>query len=144
MASKRSKRIEIVVDLARRAEETAADNFTQAKSALELAEEQLRDLAQYYQGYVERMQANTRAVKPSELIQTRAFLQQLSVAIRGQEHQITLLQQQLQQRQLAWHKSHLKTRSLEDLRTRYVREEHDADDRLEQKALDEWVAQKRD
>lgn len=140
---KRSQRIAVVVDLAQRDEDKLADAFTQAKLAVQTAHAQLTDLNQYYQGYIDRFKQQTQGLRASDLINSRAFLQQLSVAIDSQRRQVDLLEKQLQHAQIQWHRSHLKTQSLMDLRTQYRKDEAEQADRHEQKALDEWVSQRR-
>lgn len=140
---KRSERIDVVVELAQREEDAAAEQFSAAKNALAQAETQLQDLQNYYQGYVSRFGAQTQNVKASDLAKSRSFLQQLAAALDAHLQQINALQQQLQLKRQFWHRLHLKTQSLMDLQQRYRREEAEELDRKDQKQLDEWVSQRR-
>lgn len=142
MAALRSKRIEVVIGLAERAEDEAALRLQAQQQALVDEKLRLSQLREYYQSYEQQFGGRTGGLRASSLANSRLFLQQLAQAIKSQELQVGNVEGQLRQAQAAWHKCHMKHQSLIDLQQRYRREEQELQDRKEQARLDEWVSQR--
>lgn len=135
----RSDRIEVVVDLAQRTMDQAADNFRDAVEMLEAEQQRLADLEQYYQSYSERSGVGGQVFRPAQLIGARQFIQHLKDAITQQEHTLAKAEHQLEVCRTQWQETHLKHKSLLDYQERLEREDRMALDAAEQKRMDEWA-----
>ena len=137
----RSKRMKIVVELAKRDEDSAVTAFQQAQKALAAEQKKLNDLDQYYAGYEDYFAGNQQGVRATDLQNARLFLQQLSEAKSSQRMQIKKIEKLLEEKQQAWQRLHLKHKSLVDLVERMEKEESLELSKKEQQILDEWVNQ---
>jgi flagellar FliJ protein len=138
----KSKRLAIVLELAEREKDQAAQAFEQARQQYAQEEQKLAQLEDYYQDYA-RSFTSTRTLRVEDLVKQRSFLQQLSQAIQQQQGLLQTVKNAVEQKRQAWQKSHVKHKNLADLITRYRAEEQAVTDKKEQKMLDEWFQQSR-
>ena len=84
MAQKRSKRLQIVVDLALAAESQAARNLSVAQDELIAEQQRLSDIQNYYDGYEQQFQQRATGIRASDLSSARSFLSHLDQARQAQ------------------------------------------------------------
>jgi len=132
--------MQVVVDIARRAEEECAGTLQVVRSKLQQEQTKLVELENYYGEYENRFSVEINTCSVVQLMQTRSFLQRLAVAIEGQKQQIIAVERTLSACRNEWHKRYLKHNSLKDLVARYRNEEARDRDVIEQKMIDEWVS----
>ncbi|WP_075185535.1 flagellar export protein FliJ [Teredinibacter haidensis] len=142
MAIKRSQRMDVVVELARRKQDKVAVAVNSQQGILAAEKQRYQDLQDYYQHYNQAFSANISGLRASKFSESRTFLQQMAQAIEGQKRQVAVVEQQLTQVQSEWHKCYLKRQSLEDLQKRYIKEEAADRERLEQRQVEEWITQR--
>ena len=134
----RSKRLQVVLELAEREKDAAAQAFEQAQMQFTQEQHKLTQLSDYYRDYESSFSAR-RDLRASDLMQQRNFLQQLSQAQQQQQAVINSVERLLEEKRELWHKCHLKHQKLAELIARYRSEEEAALAKKEQKVMDEWA-----
>lgn len=134
----RSDRLQVVVEMARREENTAAEKLAGIQKQLNGEVARLRDLEEYYGQYEQTQQALRSGVNAQDLSKIRNFLQQLALAKQAQILQIQRVEELLRQAREAWQTCHLKHKMMKDMIARYKNQEQAVLDKSEQKMLDEW------
>lgn len=138
---RKSQRLQVVLELARRDEESAAKMFENLRSAYQTEVQKLEDLENYYQDYEAKFRSRTNGLRASDIANSRSLLQQIVMVQQGQKLQIQQAKNELDKGRLEWHKIHLKYEKLQELIRRYRIEETLEDDKKEQKMIDDWVSQ---
>lgn len=133
--------MQLVLDLAKRDEEAAAEDYEHAKRELQAEADQLNQTTRYYQEYASSSGVKGSQVNISALEHSRHFLQRLSEIIELLKQQVALKEGVVQQKKDVWYKCHLRAKSLSDLIDRYKKEEEIEYDKKEQKMIDDWVNQ---
>ena len=134
----RSDRLQVVVDMARREEDAAAEKLATIQKQLNNEIARLRDLEEYYGQYEQSQQTLRTGVNAQDLAKIRNFLQQLAMAKQAQILQIQRVEDVQRQARQAWQACHLKHKLMKDMIARYKTEEQAVLDKNEQKMLDEW------
>ncbi len=137
--SLRSKRIQIVIDLARRKLDAAAAELQQQQQALQQARNKQSELNNYYQHYTALFAERVTGIRAKDIGNSRLFLQEMSNAIALQGQQVILAEKSVLNAQSTWHHCYLKVESLLELQQRYSSEEQLHRDKQEQKLVEEWV-----
>lgn len=143
MAQKRSKRLQIVVDLAHAAESQAARNLSTAQNELAAEQQRLSDIQNYYNGYEQQFQQRAIQIRASDLSNARSFLSHLDQARQAQFAQIQHSEQKVNVARAQWRSSHLKSDALKSFQTKVAGDERLQEDKAEQKLIDEIVNQQR-
>ena len=138
----RSKRLAVVLDLAERAKDQAAQEFELARQQCLQEEQKLTQLIDYYRDYQQSF-ALKKNLRVEELVKQRGFLEQLAQAQKQQQALIRSAQATLETKRVAWQKCHIKHKNLAELINRYRGQEELALSKKEQKMLDEWFQQTR-
>ena len=138
MAS-RADRLHIVLEMAEKAENQAAEVFNQARTQHEQAQKKLEDLAAYCLDYQEGLGVLGGRQSAETIARSRGFLGQLMQAKRQQQQIVVQYLKLVEQKKQSWHKSHLKHRALKDLINRFKADDQKVLNRQEEKMLDEWV-----
>lgn len=133
--------LELVLDLAKNAEDEAGKQLSEAQTQLEQAETQLKELQEYYRGYEETFNSRRCGITASSFIRDRAFLNQLSQAQKQQTYAVERASQCVEYQRQVWLEAHQKSQSLQELVDRRREQANKALNRKEQKLLDEWVQQ---
>ncbi len=137
MAQLRSKRMAIVLQLAERAEQDAAEKLALAREQLGGDEQQLDQLQSYRQDYISRINAKVGAQSVQQMLSDRSFVGQLEQAVEAQQHKVRQTQQNYQQHLHLWQQAYHKRSNIEELINRMRdAESQEAEKRL-QKELDE-------
>jgi len=88
---KRSKRMMLVLDMAQRAEDSAAQALQQARQATQQTEQQLQQIEQYQQDYQSQLNQPKTGVSVQALMNDRQFLAQLMGVVATQKAQLEQL-----------------------------------------------------
>ena len=135
---RRSDRLQVVLDLEKRREEAALNEMQQARAALDAEEKRRDDLQRYLSEYQHQMrQGASGTVHASRLQAMHGFVAQLDQAIRQQQQRIDAANRQFQLKREQWQQAWERREGMD----RFIREcrlqEQRADDRREQKEIDE-------
>lgn len=137
----RSKRLQIVLEMAEREEKKAAEIFELARKQKEQDEAKLRDLIQYSEEYEVAFRQPLPTIRAEEMQRQRGFLIQLSEAREQQERILQQREQVFVRTQKRWQTAHLKRKTLLDFISRMRSSEEQALSKKEEKMLDEWFTQ---
>lgn len=139
---KRSKRLNVVLQLFAQQEEKASQAVQMARATLEQQKNQLRDLVAYQEEYY--LSVTGQAEQTVSIMQWRRlqeYIEQLKGIIAKQEYQVQLAEVDVSRAQDAWQQAYLKRKSLESMVEKVVLQENFEADKKEQKILDELVQQ---
>ncbi len=138
MASTRSSRLAPVVDMAEKAEKTAAQRLGYFQGQVRLAESKLGDLerfrGEYQQQWIER---GTKGVSGQWLMGYQGFLNQLETAVDQQRQSLAWHQTNLDRARESWQQAFARVEGLRKLVQRYIDEARAIEDKREQKLMDE-------
>ncbi len=139
MPPSRSKRMEVVLSLARREEDAAATRLGEVQRLLAEEQAQLQQLEDYLREYRENFNSRTRGLRGEELATFTGFTQRLIQAREQQRGRIGQVSEQVDKVRTIWHMKHHKRRSIADLVERLRTEENAALERRLQKEMDELI-----
>ncbi len=138
MSRSRAARLVPVVDMAEREEREAARAMGQMQGQLDKAAGQLRELERYRADYQQQwIDAGSKGVSGQWLINYQRFLGQLEAAIAQQLQSVTWHKQNFDKAREQWQQRYARLEGLRKLVQRYLEEARMAEDRREQKLLDE-------
>lgn len=138
MAKSRAQRLAPVIEMAERAERDAIHQLARCQAQVTQAEVKLGDLERYRSDYQQQwIQQGSQGVSGQWLMNYQRFLSQLETAIGQQNQTLEWHRKNLQKAQAAWQQCHARLEGLRKLVQRYLEEARAADDRREQKLLDE-------
>lgn len=141
MAESRAQRMQVVLTLAVKQEDEAAQKLRQYRDQLAQEERQLADLRDYATQYL-NAQGNLReGVLAHELINYSSFIGRLNEACREQEVKVVRMTALLDSLQQQWRIKHQKRKSIEELIVRLQQEDNLLLDKRLQKELDELSSQ---
>lgn len=141
MAESRAKRMQVVLTLTERSEQEAGEKLGKFMTQVDAEIEQLRQLDEYADQYLNVYTSRKVGVKPQELIAYSGFIQRLAEARKEQQARVERMQLQLERYRQAWRVAHQKTESIKELILRLKQEENVLQDKRLQKELDELVGQ---
>ncbi|WP_339412135.1 flagellar export protein FliJ [Pseudomonas sp. EA_35y_Pfl2_R5] len=138
MAQNRAARLVPVVDMAARAEREAALQLGHCQGLLRQAEVQLGDLERYRGDYQQQwISEGQRGVSGQWLMNYQRFLTQLETAIGQQRNSVDWHRANMEKVREAWQQRYARLEGLRKLVKRYQDEARLAEDKREQKLLDE-------
>lgn len=140
-APKRSQRMQVVLQLAHKAEEAAAKQLQNSRETLQNAEAQFQQLSDYQQQYLAELNQAQGHVNMSRAMNDRQFLQQVSGLMANQKQQIEQLRATEESCLNQWRQQHQRRRNIERLIERLRHEESEQADKQLQKLMDELSAQ---
>lgn len=124
--------------MAEKAEREAALQLGRAQGLLGQAQTKLADLENYLQGYQQQwMSEGQRGVSGQWLMNYQRFLSQLDVAIAQQQQAVNWHRNNLDKVREVWQQRYARLEGLRKLVQRYLDEARLAEDKREQKLLDE-------
>lgn len=140
---RRSKRLQVVLDLENRREQAALEHFQSAQAEMQRQLERLQELERYHEEYQQQLRGNTnRTMAASQLQAGQQFISQLAAAIAQQQKQVDhhteLVDRARDEWRQAWERREGMARYIETCRERERRD----DERIEQKAVDEAANQR--
>ena len=138
MAQSRAARLAPVVDMAERAEREAALQLGRCQGLLRQAEVQLGDLERYRGDYQQQwISEGQRGVSGQWLMNYQRFLTQLETAIGQQRNSVDWHRANMEKVREVWQQRYARLEGLRKLVKRYQDEARMAEDKREQKLLDE-------
>lgn len=138
MAQSRAARLAPVVDMAERAEREAALQLGHAQGLLRQAEVQLGNLERYRGDYQQQwITEGQRGVSGQWLMNYQRFLSQLETAIGQQRNSVDWHRANMNKVRDVWQQRYARLEGLRKLVKRYQDEARMAEDKREQKLLDE-------
>ncbi|MDA8483472.1 flagella biosynthesis chaperone FliJ [Pseudomonas resinovorans] len=140
MSRNRAARLAPVVEMAERAEREAARMLGRCQGQLTQAEMKLGELERYRADYQQQwIEEGRRGVSGQWLMNYQRFLSQLESAIGQQMQSVNWHRDNLDKARSAWQQRYARLEGLRKLVQRYLDEARAADDKREQKLLDELV-----
>lgn len=141
---KKSLRLKTIVDLNAKNEEKALIALGEAQQKKQELVLQLENLEQYQQEYKNKLQSISEArVSVVQLIEFRAFISKLGVAIEEQKTAIEEMEKELLFVRKTWESKHQKTESLQKVCDSALAEEAQEENKKEQKEQDERAIRSR-
>lgn len=137
MGESRAKRMKVVLVLAERQEDEAAEKLRQFRDQVALEERQLQELRDYAKQYLDAQGGLRQGITAHELINYSTFIHRLNEACTEQEGKVVRMQGMLANIQKQWQIKHQKRKSIEDLIKRLQHEDDVMLDKRLQKELDE-------
>ncbi|AXJ03952.1 flagellar protein FliJ [Pseudomonas fluorescens] len=138
MALSRAARLAPVVDMAEKAEKTAVQRLGYFQGQVKVAESKLADLHAFRLDYSEQwIVRGSTGVSGQWLLGFQGFLAQLDTAVDQQRQSLQWHQNNLDKARDAWQQAFARVEGLRKLVQRYLEEAQRAEDKREQKLLDE-------
>ncbi len=142
---KRSRRLQLVLDLVLREEENEATRLGQALQQMKAAEDKLRELRDYLSGYHEELRQQVQRASTARGLQVyHEFIARLGVAIEHQQRLVEQTRVRLERQQAIWARIHAKRKNLEGFIARCAREEEAVVEKKLQRVLDDAQAWRRE
>lgn len=141
MAESRAKRMQVVLTLAQKQEDEAANKLSQYREQLAQEQRQLVELRDYAAQYLHAQGALREGILAHELINYSSFIHRLNEACTEQEAKVARMTKLLESLQQQWRVKHQKRKSIEELIVRLQQEDDLIADKRLQKELDELSAQ---
>lgn len=141
MAQSRASRMKLVLTLAERQEKDAAAKVEEYRNLLLQEQQQLQQLNDYSQQYLQNYSARTPALAVHERINYSGFIQRLSTLIGEQESKVQRLTRLHEQSLTSWREKYLRRQSISQLIERLQQEENAQLDKRLQTELDELSSQ---
>lgn len=141
MAESRAKRLQIVLTLAERHEQAAAQQVTEWRTQVKIEREQLQQLEEYTEQYLQTYRARKNGLRAEELITYSGFIQRLG-AVRAEQQ--AKLERVIQQHELSlkvWRDKHHRRQAIGEMIGRLGKEDNDLVEKRLQKELDELSIQ---
>jgi flagellar FliJ protein len=141
--TKRSERLQVVLELAMRNEEAALKRLRDAQTALHEQQEQLAQLMQYQSDYQQQLrQTTSNPLRASQYQSSQYFLSQLGIAIDQQQARIEFCEAEMDAYRSQWQQLHQKTRGMDDFILQCQQKEQAELDKREQLEMDELACQR--
>lgn len=146
----RMRKLDPVVEMARKATESALVKLGETNALLQHEQNQLDDLMQYRNDYLARFRRDDPLVMSAKkALELRGFLAQLDQAIHAQQLQVNQSQQVVDRQQQFWLQARNKEQALDSLMAKYQADEKHQMQRREQRDNDEhttaiWLRRHRD
>lgn len=134
----RAARLAPVVDMAEEAERKAAQRLGHFQQQVVQAQARLDELAQFREGYqAQWITRGGQGVDGSWLLNYQRFLGQLETAMTQQRQSLSWHQNNLNNARNIWQQAYARVEGLRKLVQRYMDEARRAEDKREQRLLDE-------
>jgi len=134
----RAARLLPVVEMAEDAERKAAQRLGQFQQQVNVAQAKLSELEQFRGDYQQQwLNRGGQGVDGAWLVNYQRFLGQLETAMGQQRQSLTWHQNNLNNARKGWQEAYARVEGLRKLVQRYLDEARRADDKREQKLLDE-------
>jgi flagellar FliJ protein len=142
---KKSDRLKIVLDVAKRNEQKALDALAAKRRYRDQQQEQLDGLKSYYDQYMGTMKTNMQEGPMSvHSLQTyQSFVSQIDHAAEHQKNTLHIAQQEFELALQNWKIFHQKQKGMADLISRYKNEEEVVRDKKEQKLMEDDLTARR-
>ncbi|MBT4836574.1 MAG: flagellar export protein FliJ [Methylococcales bacterium] len=141
---KRSKRLNPIIEIAEKEEQKAAKEMGDAMSQVNACEEQIKQLEEYQQEYINNL--NTMGQKSVSVMYLKDyynFIAQLDNTIKQQYQELENLKQQLEKKREEYIQCHVRTNALSKAKNKFVDQELFAEAKQEQLLSDDMGQRKR-
>ncbi|MCT7357468.1 flagellar export protein FliJ [Thalassolituus pacificus] len=136
----RARRLQILFDMAEKAEQQALQEWGQLQQKLHQEEEQRTQLSGYANEYQQQLSVPSgKALSSGFLHNTLGFIGQIETALKTQNEQIKLLQDRVTAARNQYLEHHGKVKALSGLMDRLDHEYDQQADKELQKQSDEWA-----
>lgn len=142
MAQTRSSRMAIVLNLAQKEEENAAQSLNIARQQLLSEQEQLQQLDDYRNQYLADYSVSSAPRNAQQLINYSSFIQRIDQLKLEQSQKVERAERVVVKAQTVWQQLYQKRKSIADLIERYKVEEQLAIDKKLQKEIDDLTTQR--
>lgn len=141
---RRSKRLQVVLELAKRKEDEALKAMQSSQNNLNQQNEKLQELIRYQQEYQQALRdAFSTGATAANCATYQHFLSQVGGAIEQQQLVVTLAEEQLNKARKHWQSLYEKQKGMGGLIDRFRDEEDLEIEKKEQKMIDELSQRKR-
>ncbi|MBG4607182.1 flagella biosynthesis chaperone FliJ [Pseudomonas aeruginosa] len=141
---KRAARLAPVVDMASKAERDAATQLGRCQQQFLAAQQKLAELERYRNDYQQQwISQGQKGVSGQWLMNYQRFLSQLETAVAQQANSVTWHREAVDKARLNWQERYARLEGLRKLVERYLEEARQAEDKREQKQLDELAQRTR-
>ncbi|HEJ1108141.1 TPA: flagella biosynthesis chaperone FliJ [Pseudomonas aeruginosa] len=141
---KRAARLAPVVDMASKAERDAATQLGRCQQQLLAAQQKLAELERYRNDYQQQwISQGQKGVSGQWLMNYQRFLSQLETVVAQQANSVTWHREAVDKARLNWQERYARLEGLRKLVERYLEEARQAEDKREQKQLDELAQRTR-
>lgn len=137
----RAKRLGLILELAEREEQKAAQAAELAKRVWQEDQNKLDELCQYYNDYQASFSGPSSCRRADDIARQRAFLSQLAEAKKQQAAVVEKRLSLCTSKQQVWQQTRLKRKAMQELIERLQADEAKLAARRESKMLDEWFNQ---
>ena len=134
---KRSQRLQVVLQLAQRSEDSSAEALRDAQNQQLQAQAQLDQIRHYKSEYIQEVDAKTLGLTAQAMINDRQFIGQLTQLEKQQQIKLQQMQQLHDNARHNWQVCRNRRRNLEQLIHKSTQEENREADKQLQKLLDE-------
>lgn len=135
----RAQRLQVILDLAERAEEKSLAAWGQLQQKLQGEVEQKDQLVAYNHEYQQKISApSQQAIKSGDIHSTLNFMQQIKGVLEGQQEKIALLEKQTEVAKKAYLEKRSKSQALHKLMDKLDKEFDQEEEKQQQKDADEW------
>lgn len=111
---KKSKRIQVIVDIKAMQKKSALESLGLAQIKLQTLQDQINGLRNYRKEYQDNFdKLGVNGVNVSKLLEFRSFIDKLDKAIIGQEHMLIAIETEIKDKRKIWEELHQKTQSLQ-------------------------------
>ena len=138
VANSRAARLAPVVEMAEEAERKAVQRLGQFQQQVTQAQAKLSELERFREDYQQQwINRGGQGVNGSWMLNYQRFLGQLETAMNQQRQSLTWHQNNLNNARQVWQQAYARVEGLRKLVQRYLDEARRAEDKREQKLLDE-------
>jgi flagellar FliJ protein len=142
---KRSRRLQLVLDLVRREEDAEATRMGVLRNQMKAAEAKLQELQDYQRTYHDELRHHVQRASTAKGLQVyHEFIAKLGVAIEHQQRQVEFVRVRLEKQQAVWVKINAKRKNMESFIDRCEKEEEGLAEKKLQRLLDDAQAWRRD
>jgi len=135
---KRSKRLQVIVDIKSTQEQKSLEVLGQAQRQQTQMKGQVEGLSSYRSDYVDKCNAFAKGgVKVSRLIEFRSFIDKLDIAITGQEKILKNMEQDVLLKRKTWETMYQNTQIIQKVRESALKVEQHHENKREQHEQDE-------
>ena len=134
---KKSERMHVLVNLSQRKEDEVAKALAKDQARLQHDQQKLQELKDYAAQYDQ--ERNLLGLSPYLTTNYQHFVNRLQQAIQQQDQQVKRSQQQVTMSMKRWQNARAKTKGMDWLKDKSVREELNIESKQEQKQIDEFA-----
>lgn len=134
---KRSQRIQKLVELSQKKEDNVARLLARQNAKVEQEKQKLEQLQEYASQY--ESERNLLGLSPYLVTNYQHFVSRLEQAVQQQKGAISQSEHQATQAQQQWLAARAKTKSMDLVKDKHVKQEQQAEDKLEQRQSDEFT-----